>query len=128
MASRGFMVMITGGDRERKLTSSIQYSIGSGAIDTTPLDLNLGELASLISHSLLLISNDTGVSHLACATQTPSIVIFQNETNFQRWAPLDQRLHHSFIAKGTETIDAAMAILHQFLNRDHQLIRYRQRS
>ena len=61
-----------------------------------PLDLagmtELGELAAVISALDLLVTNDTGVSHVAAATRTPSIILF-GPTCPDRWAPLDRRRH-----------------------------------
>ena len=39
-------------------------------------ELNLDELKQLINHSLLVIGNDTGPSHLAWGMNRPSIVLF----------------------------------------------------
>ena len=39
------------------------------------------------------MTNDTGASHLAAATRTPSVVLF-GPTRPDRWAPLNSRLHH----------------------------------
>jgi ADP-heptose:LPS heptosyltransferase len=53
---------------------------------------DLGELAAVISALDLLVTNDTGVSHVAAATRTPSIILF-GPTRPDRWAPLDRRRH-----------------------------------
>jgi ADP-heptose:LPS heptosyltransferase len=58
----------------------------------------LGEFAAVISALDLLVTNDTGASHVAAATHTPSIVLF-GPTRPDRWAPLDRRRH--------QVIDAA---------------------
>jgi ADP-heptose:LPS heptosyltransferase len=52
----------------------------------------LGGLAALIARARLLVCNDTGVSHVAAAMRTPSVVIACG-SDPRRWAPLDAVLH-----------------------------------
>jgi heptosyltransferase-2 len=63
--------------------------------------LNLGlflnsaipEVAALISRSTLFISNDTGIMHVAGATNTPQISIF-GPTNPLNWAPIGENKYY----------------------------------
>jgi ADP-heptose:LPS heptosyltransferase len=65
--------------------------MSADAIDLAGMT-DLGDLAAVILALDLLVTNDTGVSHVAAATRTPSIVLF-GPTRPGRWAPLDRRRH-----------------------------------
>jgi ADP-heptose:LPS heptosyltransferase len=43
----------------------------------------------------MLFSNDTGVSHIAAALHTPSVIVFSPFSDIRRWAPLDASRHLS---------------------------------
>jgi ADP-heptose:LPS heptosyltransferase len=85
-------IVLTGSEQERSLAASVRRMMSADAIDLAGMT-DLGELAAVISTLDLLITNDTGVSHVAAATRTPSIVLF-GPTRPERWAPLDRRRHH----------------------------------
>ncbi|HEY6959965.1 MAG TPA: glycosyltransferase family 9 protein [Candidatus Limnocylindria bacterium] len=82
--------VLTGSPREARLTRAIATHV------PRPLDLagrtSLGVLAAVLSELDLLVTNDTGVSQLAVATRTPSVVLW-GDADLHRWAPLDRTRH-----------------------------------
>ncbi len=93
LAELDLQVVLTGSLAEVSLAESVSQKMQSPALNLAGCT-NLGTLAALLSQSRLLICNDTGVSHLAAALQTPSVVVFSG-SDLQRWAPLDQSLHRA---------------------------------
>lgn len=91
LAAQGFHIIITGSTQERELTNAVKQAMQAPAIDMTGRT-TLGVLAALIAQASLLVCNDTGVSHIAAAVATPSIVICCG-ADPGRWAPLNRRLH-----------------------------------
>jgi ADP-heptose:LPS heptosyltransferase len=53
---------------------------------------DLGALAALIAQARLVVSNDTGISHVAAAVATPSVIVSCG-ADTERWAPLDHERH-----------------------------------
>jgi ADP-heptose:LPS heptosyltransferase len=89
--------VLTGSAAERDLTARV------GAAATAPvLDLAgttaLGEFGAVIARLDLLLTNDTGASHVATAVRTPSVVLF-GPADPRRWAPLDTARHHVINAR-----------------------------
>jgi ADP-heptose:LPS heptosyltransferase len=66
-------------------------------------------MAAILERSALLITNDTGISHLADALRVRSIVVFANDdgTRAARWAPLDRSRHATVIAPSGAPWDEA---------------------
>jgi ADP-heptose:LPS heptosyltransferase len=91
LAARGLQVVITGGANERDVAAAVAQTMSRPAIDVSG-QTSLGALAALLSGAQLLVTNDTGVSHLAAALHVPSVVVFI-ASNPGRWAPLDRRRH-----------------------------------
>jgi ADP-heptose:LPS heptosyltransferase len=87
----GATVILTGAGAERFLTAAVHRAMRGSAIDLAG-QTSLGELAAVIGGLDLLISNDTGVSHVAAATRTRSVILF-GPTSPERWAPLDRERH-----------------------------------
>jgi ADP-heptose:LPS heptosyltransferase len=91
IASTGLRVVLTGVNEEVELVEQVEKRMQSQPVNLSG-KTSLGCMAAILSDAKLLISNDTGVSHLAAALKVPSIVIFM-ASEPKRWAPIDKRLH-----------------------------------
>lgn len=96
LRDEGLRIVVTGDRGERALTERLSKDLGRRTLDLGGAT-DLGALGSLVSGARLLLSNDTGVSHLAAALRTPSVVVF-TASDPERWAPLDTTRH---VAIGT---------------------------
>lgn len=96
VAERGLRVVLSGTEAEAPVTAEV-----AGAMRAPALDLagrtSLGALGALVENARLLVTNDTGVSHIAAALGVPSVVVF-TASDPRRWAPLDGALHRSVTA------------------------------
>jgi ADP-heptose:LPS heptosyltransferase len=90
-AENGYVVVVTGTSNETDITREMIKCMHHPSIDLTAAT-NLGALAILVRDAHLLISNCTGVSHLAAATKTQSIIISMDGEP-ERWGPLNKKLH-----------------------------------
>jgi ADP-heptose:LPS heptosyltransferase len=76
LAAAGYRVLITGSASEKALGLQVAALAGLTADSVVAGRTSLVELAALVADSALLISNDTGVAHLATAYRIPSITLF----------------------------------------------------
>jgi ADP-heptose:LPS heptosyltransferase len=98
LVSLGFQVLLTGISAEMAITAEVAARMTHEPIDLTGRT-NLGALALLLRSAGLLITNDTGLSHLASAMRTPSIILFTT-SDPGRWAPLDPTRHRALDERG----------------------------
>jgi hypothetical protein len=85
--------VLTGTPAEAPLTQALARHMRNKALDAAA-PLSIGAMAALMNRSRRLISNDTGVSHIAAGLRLASVVVF-SKADIRRWAPLNQRLHRS---------------------------------
>lgn len=90
--SKGYRIALTGSGREEAaLAETVLDAMKSPAINLAgKTDLRM--FAALLSRARLLISNDTGVSHIAAALKVPSVILV-TASDPERWAPLDGYRH-----------------------------------
>ncbi|NEU07130.1 glycosyltransferase family 9 protein [Flavihumibacter sp. R14] len=88
---QGFQIVLTGTAEEKSLTNEVENLMKHPAINSAGLT-SLGAMGVLVSKASMLISNCTGVSHMASALEIPSIVISMDGEP-ERWAPLNTSIH-----------------------------------
>lgn len=91
VAVQGWQVALTGTDEEAELVALVARDCGTRVANLCGRT-TLGELAALVGRCRLVVCNDTGMSHVAAAMRTPSVVIASG-SDVRRWAPLDSRRH-----------------------------------
>jgi ADP-heptose:LPS heptosyltransferase len=88
---QGFVVVITGTKEESDITREVIKCMHHLPVDITG-KTTLGAMAILIKNAFALISNCTGISHLADAFDTPSVIISMDGEP-ERWAPINKNMH-----------------------------------
>ncbi|MDR5763465.1 glycosyltransferase family 9 protein [Caballeronia sp. LZ035] len=91
LARAGWRIAVTGSRGEAALTEHVAQNGGPNAIDLAGAT-SLGGLAALVGRARLIVCNDTGLSHVAAAMRTPSVVIASG-SDTHRWAPTDHARH-----------------------------------
>lgn len=89
LAMAGLAVLITGTREEAPLAQAVAAGIGPAAVDLSGRT-TLGTLAALVARARLVICNDTGMSHVASAVGTASVVVCSG-ADAARWRPLGAR-------------------------------------
>jgi ADP-heptose:LPS heptosyltransferase len=91
LAADGWQIAITGTAAEAPLTCAVLGAMSAPALHLAGAT-SLGGLAALVAHARLVVCNDTGISHIAAAMATASVVIACG-SDTRRWAPLDRARH-----------------------------------
>ncbi len=101
LARRGIAVVLSGSASEADVTAQVAAAMTEPALDLAGR-LPLGPLAALFQQARLVITNDTGTSHLSVAVQVPSVVVFSgpDPSDPGRWAPLDTSRHRAVVPAG----------------------------
>lgn len=102
LTEKGSTVVFTGTAGEAAVVEAVRTRMKHRSVNLVG-KTDLGVLAALIGRARLLVSNDTGVSHVAAAMGTPSVVIFL-ASDPARWAPLDSKTHHAIHPDSAEDI------------------------
>lgn len=117
LLEEGGSLLLTGSADEAPLTHALRRKLGRRHADRI-LDsagrTSLGGLAALVAGARMVLCNDTGISHVAAATGTPSVIV-SSGGDAARWAPLNRR-RHRVLAHQT----ACRPCLHAVCPYDHE--------
>ena len=91
LAEHGYTVVLTGSENESFIGMSVRRAMRHPAVNLIG-KTSLGALAALVGDAKLVLSNDTGMSHIAAAMHTPSVIV-SSGADAARWAPLDHQRH-----------------------------------
>jgi ADP-heptose:LPS heptosyltransferase len=93
LVRRGLPVVITGSSAEQELVRLVLRRMrGAGQAHDLSGRTGVGTLAALYRQARLVVTNDTGASHVAASVQAPSVVVTSAPDPW-RWAPLDATRH-----------------------------------
>jgi ADP-heptose:LPS heptosyltransferase len=102
LAEAGLQVILTGTRDECRVVQRVADAMTADAVNICALT-TLSEAGALIESAELVVTNDTGTSHIAAALGTPSVVIFI-ASDPVRWAP--QGAQHIAVGSGVPDIPA----------------------
>jgi heptosyltransferase-2 len=90
LAARGLAVLVCGGASEREVCEGVAAAIGTEARSLAGAT-SIVMQAALCARAALVVSNDSGLAHLAAATGAPTVVVF-GSTSSAWTAPLGPRV------------------------------------
>jgi ADP-heptose:LPS heptosyltransferase len=102
LAGRDLAVLLTGTNAEASATARVGASMRGRFVDLAGRT-DLGTMAALVERARIVVTNDTGISHLAVALDTDSVTVFTGSDR-ERWAPLGSERN---VAVGEGVPDAA---------------------
>jgi ADP-heptose:LPS heptosyltransferase len=91
VSDSGLRVVVTGTAEEADVCADVARRAGDDALDLCG-QTSLGVLAALVAMARLVVCNDTGMSHVAAAVGTPSVVVSCG-ADAARFSPADSDRH-----------------------------------
>lgn len=110
---RGLQIVLTGTVAEENLVDEMEQLLEIPVINLAG-KTDLGVLGCLVRNAAMLVCNCTGISHVAAALETCSIVIsLDGEPN--RWGPINKSLHTTYNAREELDLVAMEAVIDRML-------------
>jgi ADP-heptose:LPS heptosyltransferase len=100
LAAWGLPVVVSGNLSERALAEQVARAAGLGPGSVLAGQTDLAGLAAVVAAASVVISNDTGVAHLAVAYGTPSVTLF-GPVSPALWGPPRGSSRHLALWKGS---------------------------
>jgi len=116
LIGRGLPVVITGTAADRQRVQVMRWAMDRNGVCDLTDKTTLGVLGAVYRQAQLVVTNDSGPSHVAAAVRVPSVVVGSFDEP-DRWAPLDRGRHRtvatprnrSVIEQVLETVDDQLA-------------------
>jgi ADP-heptose:LPS heptosyltransferase len=105
--TRSCQILLTGSDRDAEDNAQVLRAARAPILDLTGRT-TIGTLAALLERCALLVTNDSGPSHVAWARRVPSVILF-GPTDPARWAPLEGGLHRAVVSPSRRLQDLSLA-------------------
>lgn len=86
LATKGFSVVILGGPGDEDIAEHVSKGIGAASFNLAG-KTSILESAELLKRCNVLVTNDTGVMHLAAAVGTQCVAIFSSHNYAGQWYP-----------------------------------------
>lgn len=102
----GCQIILTGSQDDASANEALRKRCCAPVLDLCGRT-SIGALAALLRHTDLLVTNDSGPSHIAWAHAVPSVVLF-GPTDPARWAPLNHDLHRAVISPSRRIEDLSL--------------------
>lgn len=91
LADQGHTIVLTGTAGEAGIAQDIAARLAKAPVDLAG-KTSLWTLGALVESAALVVSNDTGIMHVAAALGTPSVSVSMG-ADVSRWAPLNAEVH-----------------------------------
>lgn len=125
LAREGFRVVLTGSTEEAPIAAEVASRMRHPSINLAGRT-DLWCLGAVVEAAAVVITHDTGMSHVTAAIGTPSVVVCcGSESDVARWSPLDVQRHVCLwkaldeCAQGIEPELVAAIALRQGASRSH---------
>lgn len=115
----GYNIILTGTSDELPIVERVASQMKSSPLIAAG-KTSLGAMAALLDRSNGLISNCTGVSHVASALKIKSVIISMDGEP-ERWAPLNKDIHTTIDWTKTPDVDLVMKAVDRRFASDSEL-------
>lgn len=121
LEERSYAIVLSGVRHECEIAAKVASEMLHPSVNLCG-QTNLGTLGALVARAALVVCNDTGISHVAAATGTPSVVISTGD-NPARWAPIDRHKHRVLCRPEGISVGEVLRAAEGLLNRPFEVTR-----
>jgi ADP-heptose:LPS heptosyltransferase len=106
LVARGLRIVLTGTKAEAEVVRAVGAAMRAPHVNLAG-KTSLGALGALVQRARLVVSNDTGVMHVADALRVPSVILFGGPEP-HIWGPFDRQRHRVLVDAPSVQPEAAL--------------------